>query len=494
MSGTSPRRRIAVIGGGIAGLAAAHRLIELDPAIELTLFEASDRLGGSLWTQRRDGFLVEQGADSFITNVPWGVDLCRRLGLGDELIGTNLRGRKAFVVRRGRLVPIPDGFMLMAPSRIWPVVATPILSPLGKLRLAGEYFVPRRDNGDDESLASFARRRLGRETFERLVQPLVAGIYTADPEKLSLAATLPRFQEMERQHGGLIRGALRQKAHNKKSPSTNDPSSGARYELFVAPRDGLSSIASAIAARLPSSTVRLNVPVRSLIRSDGGWQIRVGRLNPALQNSANREFDAVILAVSAPVAGRLLTDIDGDLAGKLAGIEYAGVAVVSMAFERRQIRHPLDGFGFVVPAIERRRILSASFSSEKFPGRAPVGNVLIRTFVGGACQRELVDLNDADLERLVTEELADLLGITGRPLWTMIARWSQSMPQYHLGHLERVAQIETLVEETPGLGMAGNAYHGVGIPPAIRSGEQAAERLILFLKGDLLTQVGKDHD
>ena len=165
-----------------------------------------------------------------------------------------------------------------------------------------------------------------------------------------------------------------------------------------------------------------------------------------------------------------------------------------MAFERRQIRHPLNGFGFVVPAIERRRILSASFSSEKFPGRAPVSNVLIRTFVGGACQRELVDLNDADLERLVTEELADLLGITGRPLWTMIARWSQSMPQYHLGHLERVAQIETLVEEIPGLGLAGNAYHGVGIPHAIRSGEQAAERLTHFLKGDLLTQVGKDHD
>jgi oxygen-dependent protoporphyrinogen oxidase len=486
MSGTSPRRRIAVIGGGIAGLAAAHRLIELDPAIELTLFEASDRLGGSLWTQRRDGFLVEQGADSFITNVPWGVDLCRRLGLGDELIGTNPRGRKAFVVRRGRLVPIPDGFMLMAPSRIWPVLTTPILSPLGKLRLAGEYFVPRRDNGADESLASFARRRLGRETFERLVQPLVAGIYTADPEKLSLAATLPRFQEMERQHGGLIRGALRQKAINKESPSSNDPSSGARYELFVAPRDGLSSIISAIAARLPPSAVRLNAPVQSLTCRDSRLRLHIGQLTS--------EFDAVIIAVPAPVASRMLVEIDCDLAGHLAAIEYAGVAVVSMAFERRQIRHPLDGFGFVVPAIERRRILSASFSSEKFPGRAPVGNVLIRTFVGGACQRELIDLNDADLERLVAEELADLLGIAGQPLWTMIARWSQTMPQYHLGHLERVARIEALVDEIPGLGLAGNAYHGVGIPHAIRSGEQAAERLILSLNGELLTQVGKSHD
>jgi len=237
-----------------------------------------------------------------------------------------------------------------------------------------------------------------------------------------------------------------------------------------------------------------------LVRSDGRWLLRLGEskapesdATPARRSSPQHEFDAVIITVAAPVAAKLLTDIDGELACKLAGIEYAGVVVASMAFERQQIRHPLDGFGFVVPAIERRRILSASFSSEKFPGRAPDGKVLIRTFVGGACQRELVDLNDADLERLVTEELADLLGITGQPIWTMIARWSQSMPQYHLGHLERVAQIETLVEEIPHLGLAGNAYHGVGIPHAIRSGEQAAERLTQFLKGDLLTQVGKDH-
>jgi protoporphyrinogen/coproporphyrinogen III oxidase len=491
MSGTSPPRRITVIGGGIAGLAAAHRLIELDPAIELTLFEASDRLGGSLWTERRDEFLVEQGADSFITTVPWGVDLCRRVGLSDELIGTNPRGRKAFVVRRGRLIPIPDGFMLMAPSRIWPVMTTPILSPLGKLRLACEYFVPRRDKGDDESLASFARRRLGRETFERLVQPLVAGIYTADPEKLSLVATLPRFQEMERQHGGLIRGALRQQALNKASPSTNGPTSGARYELFVTPRDGLSSITAAIAARLPSSAVRLNAPVQSLIRSDSRWRLRVGQHSPterdstqAVRNSADLEFDAVIIAVPAPIAARLLVDIDRELAGELAAIEYAGVVVASMAFERRQVRHPLDGFGFVVPAIERRKILSASFSSEKFAGRAPKDKVVIRTFVGGACQRELVDLNDADLERLVAEELADLLGITGRPLWTMIARWSQSMPQYHLGHLEHVAQIEASIDSLPDLAFAGNAYRGVGIPHVIHSGEQAAERILMHLNGD----------
>ncbi|HEV2969495.1 MAG TPA: protoporphyrinogen oxidase [Pirellulales bacterium] len=231
MSSIAPPRRIAVIGGGIAGLAAAHRLLELDPSVRVTLFEASGRLGGSLHTVSRDGFLIEQGADSFITNVPWGVDLCRRIGLADELIGTNPEGRRAFVVRRGRLRPVPDGFMLMAPSRIWPVLTTPILSPLGKLRLAWEFFIPRRSGDGDESLASFVRRRLGREAFERLVQPLVAGIYTADPEKLSLAGTVPRFQEMERQHGGLIRAAMRGKSAQSDGPINHavdqEPASGA---------------------------------------------------------------------------------------------------------------------------------------------------------------------------------------------------------------------------------------------------------------------------
>src|SRR5579871_6629603 len=236
-------KNIAVIGGGIAGLAAAHRLMEIAPDANVSLLEASDRLGGSLRTVERDGFIIEQGADSFITNVPWGVDLCRRVGLADELTPTNDTGRRALIIRRGKLLPVPDGFMLMAPSRAWPILSSSILSPWGKLRLACEYFVPRRSSeiAEDESLASFVRRRLGREAFDRLVQPLVAGIYTADPEKLSLAATLPRFIEMERQHGGLIRAARRQRRANSGAngamPLSDAPDgpaeSGARFGLFV---------------------------------------------------------------------------------------------------------------------------------------------------------------------------------------------------------------------------------------------------------------------
>jgi oxygen-dependent protoporphyrinogen oxidase len=478
MTATALPRQIAVIGGGIAGLAAANRVRELDPSCDVTLFEASDRLGGSIWTERRDGFIVEQGADSFITNVPWGVDLCRRLGIADELVGTSQQGRQAFVVRRGQLCPIPDGFILMVPSKLWPIIKTPILSPLGKLRLAWEYFVPQRrgENGSDESLASFVRRRLGREAFERLVQPLVAGIYTADPEKLSLAATLPRFQDMEREHGGLIRAALRERARKTAIEADEGPSSGARYGLFVTPRDGLSSVIVALAARLSADAIRMNTPIRQIARIGNYWTLSVGH---AIAPDQNRlEFDAIIIAAPAPIAASLLAEVDRDLAAELLAIEYGGAVVVSMAFDRHQIRHALDGFGFVVPAIERRRILSASFSSVKFPGRAPANKVLIRTFVGGACQHELTELSDADLESLVSKELTDLLGISGSPLWTMIARWSNSMPQYHLDHLDRVARIESRVAAMPGLALAGNAYRGVGIPHAIHSGEQAAEEVL----------------
>ena len=480
MSETETNRcRIAVIGGGIAGLAAAHRVIELNPAASVTLFEAGPRLGGSLRTERRDGFLIEHGADSFITNLPAAVDLCRRVGIADQLISTNEAGRRAFVVRRGRLRPVPEGFALMAPARIWPVLATPILSPLGKMRMAWEYFVPPRRNGDDESLGSFVRRRMGREVFERLVQPLVAGIYTADPERLSLAATLPRFIEMERTHGSLIRGALRQRTAGDAGAAQ---ASGARYSLFVTPRDGLSSLADAIAVRLPAGAVRLNAPVSRLERDDSVWRLATagngqscGR--ESVQESS-LEFDAVVLATSAPVAARLLPTVDAPLSAELGAIPYASTAVVSLAYPRNQIAHPLDGFGFVVPAIEERRILSASFSSQKFAGRAPVDKALLRIFIGGACQGEILEQSDADLIRIAEEEMAELLGATGTPTLAIVARWPESMPQYHLGHLGRIARIESRVAELPGLALAGNAYRGVGIPQVIASGEAAAERIV----------------
>lgn len=463
-------KRIAIIGGGISGLSAAYRVRELDPTAEISLFEAADRLGGSLQTIRQDGFLIEQGADSFITDSPWASELCRRIGFADQLIPTNSNARGAMVVAHGKLERVPEGFLLMAPQKLGSVLRTPILSLSGKARLAGEYFIKARkaSAGDDESVASFVRRRLGREAFERLVQPLVGGIYTADPEKLSLAATLPRFLEMERQHGGLIRGVRAQKQNSRAEDGAKE--SGARYSMFTAPQDGLSSFVDAIAARLPTKSVQLNCKIQKIEKAASQWCV--------VSSNKSENFDGLILATSATVAAKLLGSIDSALTGELTGIEYAGSAVVTLGYDRKQIGHALDSFGFVVPAIEQRKILSASFSSVKFPGRAPEGKELIRVFLGGALQPEMLDLSDDQLRRTAEEELRDLLQITGSPCLSLVFRWPASMPQYHLGHLDRVARINDRVAQLPGFALAGNAYSGVGIPQCVRSGEEAAARVL----------------
>lgn len=459
---------IAVVGGGISGLAAAHRLVELSPGVTVTLLEAGPRLGGTLQTEERDGFLVERSADNFITNVPWGIDLCRRLGIADELQSTDETRRRALVVCEGRLEPVPEGFVLMSPGRVWPVVTTPILSIAGKLRLAWELFVPPRTDTSDESLASFATRRLGQEAYERLVQPLIGGIYTADPHKLSMAATLPRFQQMEREHGSLLRAAMRTPANESEAKE-----SGARYGMFVAPKSGMARIVGAIAERLPPGTIRLNTPIAGIRQAEGGgWQIVPAGHEPPLA------CDAVIVALPAPAAAKLLGEVDAGLPQLLGRIAYAGASLVITAHRREHVKHPLDGFGFVVPAIEHRKILACSFTSVKFPGRAPEGTVLLRTFVGGALQPELAELPDARLKRLVLDELRDLLGIHREPLWSEVARWESAMPQYHVGHVERMATLRQEVERYPGLELCGNAYEGVGVPACIHSGEQAAERVL----------------
>lgn len=457
-----------MVGGGISGLSAAHRLTELDAACQLTLFESGPRLGGVLWTVHEDGYQVEQSADNFITTVPWGVELCKRLGLADQLVRTNPEYRQTYVIRRGRLYKLPDGFLMMAPTRMWPLALTPILSPLGKLRAGLEFFLPPRRDEGDESMASFARRRLGREVFERLIEPLVSAVYAADMEKLSVQATLSQFRDMEREHGSLIRAMRRRMAAQPKGQSGD---SGARYSMFVTLRDGLSSLVNAMAARLPQGAVRLGTAVERVERCDGRWRI-------TLADGASESFDAVILATPSHVAAQLLQPLDAELAARLGSIEHQGTAIVSAAYDRDQIAHRLDGMGVVVPAIERSPILACSFSSQKYTHRAPEGKVLLRIFAGGSRSPELAEMEDGRLRPLLLAELARLLGIRGEPSYTSIAHWPRTMPQYHVGHKELVAWIEARVAALPGLMLAGNAYHGVGIPHCIHSGEQAAERVL----------------
>ena len=468
MSDSQPTpRRVAVLGGGIAGLSAAHRLVELDPACRVVLWEAGPRLGGVLWTVHEQGFQVEQSADNFITTVPWGLELCRRLGLGDRLIQTNPRHRQTYVVRSGRLYKLPDGFLMMAPTRMWPLAVTPILSPLGKMRAALEYFLPARTDDDDESMAAFARRRLGREVFDRLIEPLVSAVYAADMEKLSVLATLPRFRDMERQHGSLIRAMRKERAARK----AHRGESGARYSLFVTLRDGLSSLIDALAARLPPGAVRLNSPVRQIERAAGAWQVTLG-------DGRAEPFDAVIVATPAHAAARLLEPVDSLLSVKLASIEHSGTAVVTVAYQRAQIAHSLDGVGFVVPAVEKSPILAASFSSQKYEHRAPEGTALIRVFLGGARHPEMAEMDEHRLKPLVCGELTRLLGVRGEPIYSTVARWPRTMPQYHVGHRELVREIQDRADALDGLALAGNYFSGVGIPNCIHTGQQATERIL----------------
>ena len=460
------RRRIAVLGGGIAGLAAAHRLIELEPKCQVTVVEAGPRVGGVLSTRHEDGFQVEQSADNFITTIPWGIALCKRLGLAEQLVETNPAVRRTYVVHCGRLYLLPDGFLMMAPTRLWPLAVTPILSPLGKLRAAMEYFIPPRRQEGDESMAEFVRRRLGREAFERLVEPLVSAVYAADMERLSVEATLPRFREMEREHGSLIR-AMR---HQMKQRPAGKSESGARYSMFVTLRDGLSSLVEAITARLPAGSIRLDSPVQQVQRHGDLW--RLGLPGGAL------EFDAVIVATPSHVAARLLALVDAELAADLASIEHSGTAIVSLGYDQRQIGHRLDGMGAVVPAIEQSPILACSFSSLKYPHRAPQGKALLRVFVGGARRPELAEMPAEELRPLVLAHLEPLLRIRGEPIYCDVAHWPRTMPQYRVGHRQVVGRIEARLERIAGLELAGNAYHGVGIPDCIHGGELAAERVL----------------
>jgi protoporphyrinogen/coproporphyrinogen III oxidase len=470
-------RRIIVIGGGIAGLAAAHRVVELDQErslnLEVLLIEASHRLGGSIATERIDDYLVEAGPDSFISEKPSALRLCERLGLTSRLVSTQSADNKIYVVHRGRLEPLPEGFFLLAPTRLWPFLRTPVFSWAGKLRMVSELLIPRGARNTDESLGAFVRRRFGVEALERVAQPLVGGIYASDPDQLSLAATMPRFKEMERQRRSVI---VAMWSDQRRRARSREAGSGARWSLFVTLADGMQELVDAVAKRLPEGSVRSDTPVTSLIHEE-----TINQWRATLRDGETIGADAVILATPAFQSGAILSAVDSDSAHELKKISYASTATVNLAFRRADFPRPLDSFGFVVPAVERRKIMACTFSSLKYSGRAPKDHILLRAFVGGALQPELFDADDASMEDNVRAELASLLGVTARPLFSRIRRHPHSMPQYHIGHQARVERIEKSLSRYSTLALAGSAYHGVGISDCVRTGEEAAEKVVAGL-------------
>ncbi|MGH7389954.1 MAG: protoporphyrinogen oxidase [Candidatus Rokuibacteriota bacterium] len=468
--------KLVVVGGGIAGLACAHRAIELARGrglpLELTLLDARDRLGGTIETERAGGFLVEAGPDSFLSEKPWALALCRRLGVEHRLTRTDDRHRRTFVWFRGGLHALPEGFQLLAPTRLVPFATSGLFSWTGKARMALDLILPRRGGrgaagapGADESLGSFVRRRLGREALERVAQPLVAGIYTADPDDLSLAATMPRFLELERRERSVILGLWRA---SRRAPAGT---SGARWSLFVTFAGGMGEMVDTLAARLPAGAAQLGRRVGGVEWRGDRWRVDAGGV-PV-------EADRVVVATEAHAASRLLRYVDPPLATLLQAIPYASSATVSLGYRRADVPHPLDGFGFVVPRTEGRALLACTFSSVKYPGRAPEGHVLLRGFVGGALDTAALESDDAAIVGRVRDELRAALGVAAEPVLVRVGRHPASMPQYLVGHGKTVEVIERRLAAAPGLILAGAAYRGVGIADCVRSGEAAAERALL---------------
>ena len=446
--------RVAVLGGGIAGLSAAYRLQSAGASV--VVYEAAGRLGGVISTVHRDGFLIEEGPDSFITEKPAAREQIERLGLAGDLIGTRPESRRSFVASGGRLLPTPEGFYLLGPSDMARFWKSPLLSWPGKARASLEMWLPRRRRPpEDESLGSFVRRRFGQEMLERVAQPMVGGIYGADPEELSLASTFPRFLEMEREHGSVIRAL--QKRGRAAMPGAG-AASGPRYGLFATLKHGLSSWAEALAAKIGQA--RLDTRVTAI---EPGWRVRTAR--------DAEPYDAVIAALPAHAMAMLARGFDPALARELEGIAYGSSVTISMAFRESALGRPLEGSGFVVPAIQDLPLVACTFASRKFEGRAPEGHALIRAFMSDAALR----WDDADAEFRALAPLARFLDLKERPLFSVVTRHPRAMPRYRVGHAALVRRIEERAGAHRGLFLAGAAYHGVGTPDCVASGERAAD-------------------
>lgn len=466
-------KKIIVVGGGISGLAAAHRLTELSRerklGLSVILLEGSARVGGLLDTRAEEGFLMEGGVDAFLTESPWAVDLCRRVGLEGEIIGTNPSSRRSFILHGRRLFPVPEGFYLVAPVGFQALRRAPALGLLGKARLALEPLIPARHEEADESAAAFIRRRFGRQVLERIGKPMVAGIYTGDLERLSAQAALPRLCELERRYGSVVRG-LRAGARAKSAGQGAGPgTSGPRYGLFATLRGGVSRLTEALTARMPEVEVRTGAVVSAVERRGRGWAA-------ALKGGQALEADALLLAAPAYRAAEWTRAAAPELARELAPIEYESAVIVNLGFTEKSAPRLPAGFGFVV-SDPQSPVAGCSFSSVKFPGRAPPGGVLLRCFLGGPLHRGIEDAGDRDLLSYAMDPLRKAVEMRGQPEVVRISRHRRAMPQYHVGHHDRVLEIERQLRDIEGLHLTGNGYRGLGIPDCIHQAERAAEEI-----------------
>jgi oxygen-dependent protoporphyrinogen oxidase len=458
--------RIAIIGGGISGLSAAfeleHRRRE-GADIEYALYESSSRLGGVLRTEHIDGCVVEAGPDSFVTEKPWAAEFSRALGIGDQLIGSNDADRKTYILTRGRLVEMPDGLMFMVPTKILPTGLSPLFSWKTKLCMMQELYHPPRSVDHDESVAAFVERHYGAEMVDRLADPLLSGVYGGEAVNLSVRAVLPRFAEMERTHGSLGRAML---AARKKMKSARKPAP----PLFTSLKNGMQSLAGTAVSQLTPSCLLTNATVQAIQPQAGGWTVSAG-----MQSD---QFDRVLIALPARAAAEILQNTCPELAAELAAVQYSSSITVGLGYDH-EVRESLPpGFGFLVPRSEGRRLLAATFVHNKFPHRAPEDRALLRCFFAGSNAENVWSRTDDQIIGIVRDELRQILGLQGEPLFARVYKWKAAMAQYAVGHLERLERIERLRQQLPGLALAGNGYRGIGVPDCVRSGRDAAKQLL----------------
>ena len=478
-------KRIAIIGGGVSGLSAAYALeTQKKKRAELNyvLFEAGSRLGGVIATERSDGFVIEAGPDSFLTEKPWATDLCRELGLGDQLMASNDAERRTYILLNGRLVPLPDGLMFMVPTNFPAAFFSSLFSWPTKLRFLREWFYRPTPDIPESTAAEFVERHYGREMVERVADPLLAGVYGGGADELSATSVLARFTEIEAKQGSLGRAMVAaRKLHTLSvdqgyggQPRAAVPmKSGQTKSLFTSLKGGMQTLTDAMVARIEESEQRLNTPVQAVKPEFGKWLLA--------SNGRTEEFDGVIIAAPAYVAAELLRSRVPQISAELEQIRYSSSITVALAFDNSTRASLPPGFGFLAPRSEGKRILACTFVHNKFASRAPEDRALIRCFFGGSRDEEILQLSDAEITSIVRRELQEILGITAVPDLVRIFRWPQAMAQYTVGHKARVERIRETVSSVPGLALAGNAYGGIGVPDCVRSGSDAATKLLADL-------------
>lgn len=465
-------KKIVIVGGGITGLAAAYTLEENRQDMEYTLIEKNPRLGGKILTEHDNGYLIEGGPDCFLAEKQSVIKLAEKIGMSDRLIGTNDQHKGTYIYSGGKLHALPEGLMLLVPTRIVPFALSPLISWPGKLRMSLDFVLPKKKDQDDETLQNFVLRRLGQEALDKIATPLIGGIHGGDPETMSLKASFPRFLDMERDHGSLVRAMLSGRRKAAKRPTTKDMKRPKSY--FMSFKKGMGELPQVLEEKLQGEIIK-GQEVTEITRKDQGFLVAITGQEPIYA-------DGVILAVPAPEAAHIIKGIAPKVYPLLQSIPMASSATIQVVYQKSKIPKALNSFGFLVPHVEKRKINAVTFASVKWDERVPNEDyILLRVFIGGAINSHLALAPEEEIMSWVKDDLKTILGITAEPEQYWVHRWVDARPQYIMGHLDRLAEMDGYLQKMPGLVLVGGCYRGIGVPDCVSDGIKGAEKVIEYL-------------